>query len=200
MSLVIAYIGARGAAMAGDLREISVGGEPGAVAALEGELYGGTITDDEALHRRAAALEVTLRIQDDRVKVRDRSGVLVGEVGERDRTTVRARRLYAAAGRYALIDLKGGRVTRRSGGGAGSFVVLGNEVAKRVAHRCITEGWKNGTLEDAIRILIRTLEEASRASPTVSRTFLLVQTRSSTDPARLLEEDLRAGKGREPPS
>jgi hypothetical protein len=60
MSLVIAYIGARGAAMAGDMREISFGGEPGAVAALEGELYEGTITDDEALHRRAAALEVAL--------------------------------------------------------------------------------------------------------------------------------------------
>jgi hypothetical protein len=200
MSLVIAYIGARGAAMAGDMREISFGGEPGAVAALEGELYEGTITDDEALHRRAAALEVALRIQDDRVKVRDRGGVLMGEVGERDRTAVRARRLYAAAGKYALIDLEGGRVTRRSGGGAGSFVVLGNEVAKRVANRCIAAGWRNGTLEDAIRILIRTLEEASRASPTVSRTFLLVQTGSSADPDRLLESDLQAREGQNSPS
>jgi hypothetical protein len=124
----------------------------------------------------------------------------MGEVGERDRTAVRARRLYAAAGKYALIDLEGGRVTRRSGGGAGSFVVLGNEVAKRVANRCIAAGWRNGTLEDAIRILIRTLEEASRASPTVSRTFLLVQTGSSADPDRLLESDLQAREGQNSPS
>jgi hypothetical protein len=138
MSLVIAFIGTQGAVMAGDMREISFGGEPGAVAALEEELYGGTITDDEALHRRAAALEVTLRIRDDRVKVRNRGGVLVGEVGERDGPAVQVRRLYVAAGKYALIDMEVGRVTRRSGGGAGSFVVLGNEVSKRVAHRCIT--------------------------------------------------------------
>ncbi len=199
MSLVIAFIGSHGAAMAGDMREISFGGEPGAVAALEGELYGGTINGEDALNRRAAALGVTLRIRDDRVKVKDRSGVLVGEVGERDGTAVRARRLYVAAGRYALIDLEGGRETRRSGGGAGSFVVLGNEVSKRVAHCCITEGWRNGTLEDAIRILIRTLGEASRASPTVSRAFLLVQTRSSADPARLLEHDLQVREGRDLP-
>jgi hypothetical protein len=192
MSLVIAFIGSHGAAMAGDMREISFGGELGAVAALEGELYGGTITGEDSLHRRAGALGVTLHVRDDRVKVEDRGGVLVGEVGERDASAERSRRLYAAAGRYALIDLEGGQVTRRSGGGAGSFVVLGNEVAKRVAHRCIADGWKNGTLEDAIRILIRTLEEASRASPTVSRSFLLVQTRSPIDPARLLEDDLEA--------
>ncbi|MDD1658421.1 MAG: DUF2121 domain-containing protein [Methanomicrobiales archaeon] len=200
MSLVIAFIGAHGTAMAGDMREISFGGEPGAVEALEGELYAGTITGEDALYRRAEALGVTLRIRDDRVKVRDRGGVLVGEVGEREANAGRSRRLYAATGRYALIDLEGGRVTRRSGGGAGSFVVLGNEVAKQVAHRCITEGWKNGTLEDAIRILIRTLEEASRASPTVSRSFLLVQTRSPADPARLLEDDLEAQEGRAPES
>jgi hypothetical protein len=200
MSLVIAYIGSHGAAMAGDMREISFGGEPGAVAALEGELYGGTIIGVDALHLRAGALGVTLRIRDDRVKVEDRGGVLVGEVGERDTSAERSRRLYAAAGRYALIDLEGGQVTRRSGGGAGSFVVLGNEVAKRVAHRCITKGWKDGTLGDAIRILIRTLEEASRVSPTVSRSFLLVQTRSPADPARLLEDDLEVLEGRGLPS
>lgn len=200
MSLVIAFVGAHGAAMAGDMREISFGGEPGAVEALEKELYGGGIPDEAALHRRAAALGVPLRIRDDRVKVKDRGGILVGAVGERDGTAVRARRLYAAAGRYALIDVEDGRVTGRSTGGAGSFVVLGNEAAKQVARRCITDGWKNGTLEDAIRILIRTLEEASRASPTVSRAFILVQTRSTADPARLLEDDLKAPGGRAPES
>ncbi|MDD1653351.1 MAG: DUF2121 domain-containing protein [Methanomicrobiales archaeon] len=195
MSLVIAFIGSQGAAMAGDLREIALGGEPGDVAALEGDLYRGTITDEEALHRRAAALGVTLRIRNDRVKVRDRGGVLTGEVGEREPGSERSRRLYAAAGRYALVDVEGGRETRRSGGGAGSFVVLGNEVAKGVARQCISEGWRNGTLEDAIKILIRTLEEAARVTPTVSSAFLIVQTRSAADPARLLEEDLAALKG-----
>ena len=196
MSLVIAYIGSGGAAMAGDMREIAFSGEEGAVSVLEQELYEGTITGDEALHRRAEALGITLRIRDDRVKVRDRGGILVGEVGEREPGVERSRRLYATAGRYTLIDREGGLVTRRGGGGAGSFVVLGNEVVKRVAGRCISEGWRDGALEDAIRILIRTLQEASRASPTVSRAFLLVQTRSTADPVRLMEDDLAAGKER----
>jgi hypothetical protein len=196
MSLVIAYIGSHGAAMAGDMREIAFGGEPAAVAVLEGELYDGTITGEEALHRRAEALGVTLRIRDDRVKVRDRGGILAGVVGEREPGSERSRRLYASAGKYLLIDVEDGTVTRRGGGGAGSFLVLGNEVVKRVASRCIAEGWKHGTLEDAIRILIRTMEEASRTSPTVSRAFHLVQTRSTADPARLVEEDLaRSGRG-----
>jgi len=195
MSLVIAYIGSGDAAMAGDLREIAFGGDPEAVAVLEQELYRGTITTDEALQRRAGALGVTLRIRDDRVKVRDRGGILVGEVGEREPGIERSRRLYASAGRYLLADLEGGQVTRRSSGGAGSFVVLGSEVVKGVIRRCITEGWKEGTLEDAIRILIRSMGEAARASPTVSQAFLLVQTRSTADPARLLEEDMAAGTG-----
>jgi hypothetical protein len=130
------------------------------------------------------------------VKVRDRGGILAGVVGEREPGSERSRRLYASAGKYLLIDVEDGTVTRRGGGGAGSFLVLGNEVVKGVASRCIAEGWKDGTLEDAIRILIRTMEEASRASPTVSRAFHLVQTRSTADPARLVEEDLaRSGRG-----
>ena len=198
MSLVIAFIGTQGAAMAGDMREIAFGGEPEAIASLEKELYGGGIPDEQALHSRAATLGVTLRVRNDRVKVADRGGILVGEVGERDGSLKRARRLYIAAGRYTLIDVENGQVTRRDGGRAESFVVLGNEIAKQVARRCIADGWKNGTLEDAIRILVRTLEEASRASPTVSRTFLLVQTRSPADPARLADEDLQAGEGQDP--
>ena len=195
MSLVIAYIGSGGAAMAGDLREIAFGGDPVAVAVLEQALYRGTITTDEALQRRAGALGVTLRIRDDRVKIWDRGGILVGEVGEREPGIERSRRMYASAGRYLLADLEGGQVTRRSSGGAGSFVVLGSEVVKGVARRCITEGWKEGTLEDAIRILIRSMGEAARVSPTVSQAFLLVQTRSMADPARLLEVDMAAGTG-----
>lgn len=200
MSLVIAYIGSGGAAMAGDMREIAFGGDPGAVAVLEQELYLGTLTTDEALRQRAGALGVTLGIRDDRVKVRDRDGILVGEVGEREPGTERSRRLYASAGLYLIVDREGVQVTRRSRGGAGSFVVLGNEAVKGVARRCIGKGWKDGTLEDAIRILIRTMEEAARASPTVSRAYLLVQTRSTADPARLVEEDLAALKGQAPAS
>jgi len=189
MSLVIAFIGTQGAVMAGDMREISFGGDPAAIEALERKLYDGTITLDGDLFHCARELGVTLRIRDDKIKVTSRGGILVGEVGERDGAAVRTRRVYASAGNYAIVDVEQEMMTRTATGGAGNFVVLGNEITKKIAHDCISSEWTQGSVEDAIRVIIRILLTAARASPSVSGNYVVVQTRSPANLSSLIEED-----------
>ena len=82
MSLVIAFIGAYGAAMGGDTREIITSGDRTPTETLEHELYTGQIVTDETLMQRAQELGVLLTIRDDKRKITQRDGVLVGEVSE----------------------------------------------------------------------------------------------------------------------
>jgi hypothetical protein len=193
MTLVMAFIGATGAAMAGDQREITTFGDPEATAALERELFSGFIRTDEALFGRAHDLGVRLSVRDDKVKVSRRDGVLVGEVTAFEGGVLRRRRLYATAGAYSIVDTGGGAPVPRGAGGAANFVVLGNELTKAVANRVIGEGWRNGSLGDAIGIITRAMVRAARETPSVSREFILVQTRTRGDIAGLMEEDRTAG-------
>jgi hypothetical protein len=193
MTLVMAFIGSMGAAMAGDLREITTIGDPGATAALERDLFSGLIRTDDALSGRAQELGVRLSVRDDKVKVSERNGVLVGEVTAFEGGILRRRRLYATAGAYAIVDTGEGGPVPRGSGGAGNFVVLGNELTKAVANRVIGEGWRNGSLGDAIGIITRAMVRAARETPSVSREFILVQTRTRGDIAGLMEEDRTAG-------
>ena len=82
VSLVIAFIGAHGAAMGGDTREIITSGDRPATETLEHELYSGQIVADETLMQRAQELGVSLTIRDDKRKITQRDGILVGEVSE----------------------------------------------------------------------------------------------------------------------
>ena len=82
MSLVIAFIGAQGAVMAGDMREIITRGDRVSTETLEQELYSGQIVTDDDLKKRAEALGISLIIRDDKRKVTLRDGILVGEVSE----------------------------------------------------------------------------------------------------------------------
>jgi hypothetical protein len=189
VTLVIAFIGRSGAVMAGDTREITFLGDPASMEALERELYTGLITSEEALPGRAAELGVRLGIRDDKVKVTERSGVLVGEVTSLEGGVLRKRRLFASGGSYAIVDTGEGPPVPRGRGGAGSFVVLGNEKAKAVAHRIIGERWKNGGLRDAVEIIVRSLEQASAESPAVGRRFILIQTGEKADIGKVMEED-----------
>jgi len=189
MTLVMAYIGVGGAVMAGDMREVTFLGDRAAIGKLDEELNGGALVTDRDLVRRAGEIGVELRIRDDKVKVSARGGVLVGEVTSLEGGLLRRRRVYASVGAYILLDLGGSAPTLRGKGSAGSFVVLGNEATKAVARRCIGEGWRNGSLDDAREIIIRSLEEAARASASVSKRFVILETRERVDLEKVLEQE-----------
>jgi hypothetical protein len=189
MSLVIAYIGRNGAVMAGDLRQILFRGESSAEKILEEELYGGLITSDEELTRKAKELGISLMIRDDKNKVSEQDGVLVGEVSSIERGKVQKRRLYASAGSYAIADLENATMTVRQHGQESNFVVLGNTITKKIAHECIRDQWKNGTLSDAIKIILLTMETASRTTASVSKQFTLFQTMSKVNVAEVIKRD-----------
>jgi hypothetical protein len=189
MTLVMAFIGASGAVMGGDMREMTTIGSPDATAALERELFSGSLKTDDDLIRRAEELGVNISIRDDKVKVVERDGVLVGEVTAFEAGVLRSRLLYATAGSYTIVETGEGPPVRKGEGGAGNFVVLGNELAKGIAGRVIRDRWRNGGLDDAREVITRSLEQAAAASPSVSRRFILVETRQKVDLRRVVEED-----------
>jgi hypothetical protein len=188
MTLVMAFIGETGAVMAGDMREITYLGERGSMEKLEDELYKGNIATDDDLEKRAKELGVELRIRDDKIKVTEDQGVLTGEVTSLEGGTLRRRRLLASAGSYDILDIEGPSATLRGKGGAGNFVVLGNEKTKEIANRCIREGWRGGSLRDATGIILRSMELASRTTASVSRRFLILQTGKKVDLAGAVEQ------------
>ncbi|WP_054848162.1 DUF2121 domain-containing protein [Methanoculleus chikugoensis] len=198
MTLVIAFIGEQGAVMAGDMREIAFGGDDSLIEELERELYGGSIASDGDLAERAGAIGVTVRVRDDKAKVSQRDGVLVGEVTETEGAKTSRRRLYATkGGRYAIADVVDSRlrVTQR-GGRASNFVVLGNDITKEVANQCIQGGmWEGGgTIQDALRLIMLTMQIAASVTASVSRTFVLVHTDIAADISGAIANDSRKGQ------
>lgn len=192
MSLIVAFTGRETAVMAGDLREILIQGEDAGIHTFEQELYQGSIASDDNLRQRAGELGVTLIIRDNKCKVTEREGVLVGEVTESERGRVRRRRLYAVPGAYAIADIETGRFDCRSRGEGSAFVVLGNAVTQEIANTIIREAWKGGTLADAIRIILQIMDTAATRTASVSRTFVLLQTRERTNFSGLMERDMQA--------
>lgn len=194
MTLVIAFIGEQGAVMAGDMREIAFGGDELLIEELERELYSGSISSDNDLTERADAIGVTIRLRDDKTKVMQRDGVLVGEVTETEGASVRCRRLYAAKGNYAIAEIVDSRLRVIQKGRASNFVVLGNDITKRVADRCIREMWEEGTVQDALRLIMLTMQIAAGVTASVSRTFVLVHTDTAADISNAIANDSREGK------
>lgn len=190
MSLVIAFAGSQGAIIAGDMREILFGGDDAAIKALEAELYNGKITEDDTLKRRADELGVTIVILDTRTKVFKRGDVLIGQVGERERGLERKRRIYATAGGYALAEIEGSHISSVRKGKAGNFIVLGNDITKKVAHQCIKEYWKSGNLADAVRVIVMSMDMAFRMTASVSRKYNIVQTRTRGNLDSAIAEDM----------
>jgi len=189
MSLVIAFIGAQGAAMAGDMREIITRGDKISTKTLEDELYSGGIVTDADLKKRADDLGIFLSIQDDKRKVTERDGILVGEVSESEGGMIKKRRLYATGGEYALAEVTGSKIRMSGSGKAGNFVVLGNQITQRVARACIRENWNNGTFHDAIRVIMLTMEKASAATASVSALYTLIQTPAKASLSAVIERD-----------
>jgi len=191
MSLVIAFIGKQGTVIGGDTREITTSGDRLSTETLEHELYSGLIITDEDLKKRAADLGLSMTIRDDKRKVLQRDGILVGEVSETERGVTKKRRLYTTAGEYALADITGPDVHVTKKGAAGNFVVLGNQVTQRIALACIKEHWKNGGIQDAIRIIMLSMQRASEATASMSGLYTLIQTPEKVSLSVVMERDCR---------
>ncbi|KUG14436.1 hypothetical protein ASZ90_015926 [hydrocarbon metagenome] len=191
MSLVVAFTGRETAVMAGDLREMLMQGPDAAIRTFERELYQGSIRSDDSLMQRAGELGIRLIVRDDKCKVSEREGVLIGEVTESEGELVRKRRLYAVPGAYAIADIEPGRFDLRSRGEGSTFVILGNEVTREIAHGIIRTSWQEGTLADAIGIIIQIMHAAASCTVSVSRTFMLLQTRERSGFPGLMEKDIR---------
>jgi hypothetical protein len=189
MSLVIAFIGIQGAVMAGDMREIITRGDRISTETLEHELHSGLIVTDEDLKKKAAELGISLNIRDDKQKVSQRDGILVGEVSETEGGVTRKRRLYATAGEYALAEITDTDLRLTGKGTASNFVVLGNQVTKQIAHTCIQEHWKNGGMQDAIRITMLSMERASKATASVSGLYILTHTPAKASLSEVIGRD-----------
>ncbi|MBP7410478.1 DUF2121 domain-containing protein [Methanoculleus sp. 10] len=191
MTLVMAYIGKQGAVMAGDMREIAFRGDESRIEELECELYNGSIASDNDLLERAGEIGVAIQVRDDKTKVTQQDGVLIGEVTETGGLTTCRKRLYATAGSYAIAEIIDSRLRVTQRGRAGSFVVLGNEITKQVANRCIQEVWEGGTVPEAMRVILLTMQMAASVTASVSRTFMLVHTDLAANLADAISRDSR---------
>ncbi len=148
---------------------------------FERELYSGQIRNDTDLWNRARVRGISLDVRDDKCKISGQEGILMGEVSETDGAVFRTRRLFVSCGAYAIIDItEAGPVLHTRGEGS-TFVVLGNEVTKRIAHEMIRAEWENGTFADAVRLVIRIMNTAASCTASVSRECALLQTRTKAD-------------------
>jgi hypothetical protein len=189
VSLVIAFIGKQGAVMAGDTREIITIGDDISTGILEHELYSGLLVTDDDMKKRAGDLGLVLTINDDKRKVTQRNGLLIGEVSETRCGVTRTKRLYATAGEYVLAEVTGSSVNVTGKGTASNFVVLGNEITQRIAHACIREQWNHGGLQDAIRIIMLAMKRASDATASVSGLYNLINSTTKISLNEVIERD-----------
>ena len=190
MSLVITFIGKNGAVMAGDMREISFQGEKSEREQLEKELYNGELVTDDELKKKAEELKVNIHVTDFKKKVSDIDGILVGEVSSFEEGIVKKRRLYASAGNYAIAELRNNELTLTSHGKGSNFVVFGNEFTKQAANKCFQDNWtKESNFQDAVKILKLCMETVSKKTASVSKQFVQIQTISSKDVLKMVEED-----------
>jgi len=189
VSLVIAFVGKQGAVMAGDTREIITIGDEKSTEILEHELYSGQLITDDDVKKRAGDLNISLTINDDKRKVTQRDGMLVGEVSETKCGVTRTKRLYATAGEYVLTEVTGSTVHVTGKGTASNFVVLGNEITQQIAHACIREQWKNGGMQDAIRIIMLSMKRASDATASVSGLYNLINSTAKISLSEGIERD-----------
>ena len=191
MTLVIAFIGEQGAVMAGDMREIAFQGDDSCIDELEHELYSGLIASDDDLKERAAEFGVTIRVRDDKAKVSEQNGVLIGEVTETGESEIHRRRLYATRGSYAITEVIDSRLRVTQRGRASNFVVLGNDITKQIASQCIERAWEGGTVPDAMRVVMLTMQIAASVTASVSRTFMLVHTDLAANLSDAIDKDSR---------
>jgi len=169
MSLIITYVGNKGCVMAGDKRSIGFLGNKEQRELLEEELYAGKIKTTEKLHKRAAQLDINLKITDNVEKVRNLGDVLVGEVKLRTTLETRRKRIYGTSSGYHQIELTGSEI-KKVQSGQSSIVVFGNRITKEIANKHLKKYWKSKTsLDEVGKIFKRIMEDVAQATPSVSQ-------------------------------
>ena len=171
MSLIITYVGNKGCVMAGDKRSIGFLGNKEQRKLLEEELYAGKIKTTEELHKRAAQLDINLKITDNVEKVRNLGDVLVGEVKLRTTLETRRKRIYGTSSGYHQIELTGSEI-KKVQSGQSSIVVFGNRITKEIANKHLKKYWKSKTsLDEVGKIFKRIMEDVAQATPSVSQQY-----------------------------
>jgi hypothetical protein len=97
--------------------------------------------------------------------------------------------VYAAAGNYVIVETEGSEFKIVKKGTGSAFLVLGNEIAKKITNTCIETNWKNGSLRDAIEIISLSMETAVKVTASVSKKYELMQTTEKIDLLRAIEKD-----------
>jgi len=171
MSLIITYVGNKGCVMAGDKRSIGFLGNKEQRKLLEEELYAGKIKTTEELHKRAAQLDINLKITDNVEKVRNLGDVLVGEVKLRTTLETRRKRIYGTSSGYHQIELTGSEI-KKVQSGQSSIVVFGNRITKEIANKHLKKYWKSKTsLDEVGKIFKKIMEDVAQATPSVSQQY-----------------------------
>lgn len=189
MTLVIAFTGTIGAVMCGDRREIRFY-EGGDVERLEYELYNGLIKTDNELMERSTDLGVRIEIRDDKEKIFTSDDILVGRVTSYSAETEQQRRMYVASGGYLIAEIVDGSVRVTETGGS-AFLVLGNEMTKKISGEVIGRAKKPERLSDVVLVLMRAMESVSQKTASVSQAYDMMQIQPlQEDPGRMLQKAL----------
>jgi hypothetical protein len=136
------YIGNRGTVIIGDKRRIGFFGDEIKREQLEEELYSGSIKTYGEMLKRAAELNITLKIVDDAQKVREIGEVVVGEVRFKTPFETKRKRIYATTGSYSIVELLGSTIKTMKTGET-SIVVFGNKITKEIANQALKKYLKD---------------------------------------------------------
>jgi hypothetical protein len=174
MSLIICYIGNHGTVIIGDKRRIGFFGDEKKREKLEEELYSGSIKKYGEMLRRAAELEITLKIIDDAQKVREIGEVVVGEVRFKTTFETKRKRIYATTGSYSIVELLGSTIKTMKTGET-SIIVFGNKITKEITNEALKKYLKNTISLKAIAEIFKSvIKEVSNSTPTVSKEYDLL--------------------------
>ena len=174
MSLIICYIGRFGTVIIGDKRRIGFFGDGKKRELLEEEIYSGSIKTDDEMLRRAAELNITLKITDDANKVREIGEVVVGEVKSNTPLETKRKRIYATTGSYSIVKLLGSTIKTMKTGET-SIIIFGNKITKEKANQLLKKQWKDKiNLKGIGEIFKSIIEKVSSITPTVSREYDLL--------------------------
>ena len=174
MSLIICYIGNRGTVIIGDKRRIGFFGDEKKREQLEAELYSGSIKKYGEMLRRAAELDITLKIIDDAQKIREIGEVVVGEVRFKTTFETKRKRIYATTGSYSVVELLGSTIKTMKSGET-SIIVFGNKITKEITNEALKKYLTNKISLKAIAEIFKSIiKEVSSNTPTVSKEYDLL--------------------------
>ncbi|MDR3222632.1 MAG: DUF2121 domain-containing protein [Methanobrevibacter sp.] len=198
ISLIIAYIGNKGSVMVGDKRKIAFSGEKKYREKLEEELYSGILKTDTDFINKAKELNVSYKITEDAIKIKNLENALVGEVSTRTTSETKRKRIYATTNAYKTVELLGSEIVSSKSGKV-SIIIFGNKITKSLANEYINEFWKsNVSLRFVGDIFLKVFEKIANETPTIGKEYdvLIQQTKYTPNEAmsyldNLVERDIK---------